>query len=273
MKQELVEIMQLGGDFFTKGITVKDRDLEFLEAVAGCVSRGELAVLLADPDWEEAETARELLLFPDLESRARLESVLQGKGLSQEEQDEITAFLKGRVQKTELILPGALKNIMIGVGAADLAAYIKRLHLTVEIPEPLVRALAFCSNKESVNNALALLRSSGICWTGDLLALAQKFIEKNAEKEDFPAVLQKILALFKEIPTDRDPEEYLAEKRTWCLFHLDKARTQERELAGQNMETRLLSGVRTAYADERRLRGQIALIDRILYSMPPLPGL
>ncbi len=271
MKQELVKIMQLAGDFFSAGIAVKDRDLEFLEAVAGCVNRGELAALLADPDWEEAETARQLLLFPDLESRARLESVLQGKCLSQEAQNEIVAFLKGRVQKTELILPGASKNIVIGVGAADLTAYVKRLHLTVEAPEPLARALAFCSNKECVNRSLALLRSSGIAWTGDLLALARKFFEKNAEKEDFQALLQKILVLFKEIPADRDPEEYLAEKRTWCLFHLDKARTQERELAGQNMETRLLTGVRTAYADAHRLHEQIALIDRILYSMPPLP--
>ena len=269
--QILCQIIEFMVNMFQNGMEVERSAWESLETMAGCLAPADLAGLLADPGWEEGETALELLLFPDQESKDRIEALLNGNCLTREDQAAVIEGLSRKVDKVHLLLPQAPGPVMIEVGAGALGSYVARFNLTTVIPEYLVRAACQRLDEEMGLRSLALVRSSGIAWNDALVSLAEKILKNNRGGQEFISFFKNALLLLREIPAARDPEEYLEEKRTWCLFHLDKARSEERELAGQNMETRLLSGVRTAYADFHRLHGQIALIDRILYGMPPLP--
>ncbi len=259
-------------DILGVAMVVSPREMEILESMTGCSSPGELSLALADPTWEEAGTVQELLVFPDQESRERVEALLEQNALTQgEERDLIKA-----VQDADLMMSLAFPEISVPVRfvlAPDIvAAYVKRFCLTRSIPPGLVKALGEMHDVSRVQTAFALLRASGIAWTWDLEDMAARILEKNHAREDFISIFEKALILLKEVPADRHPEEYIEEKRDWCLYHLERGRAEEKELAGKNMETLLLSGVRTSYVDAHRLEDQLALIDRILYGMPPLPG-
>ncbi len=103
------------------------------------------------------------------------------------------------------------------------------------------------------------------------------FENMDTENHDIIKCLNFILDFLDELQDDRDIFQSLADKKRFCFQNLQKLVNFEEQLKKSNMETLILQGVRTPYANKADMLENITIIDAVCLSVfgktdYPAPG-
>ena len=152
LEQEIVRLLQ-------EGITITDDTLFFAESTWG-LGPGELLSALADPQFEEREVLRALVLTPSTAVRKTLEPLLidlSPTGLS----TQCLAQAVHKQLKTLTIHVVGESPLPIKAGLADIEYFIDKLYLCRTIDDLLNAALAELFPEETVSGQKELMGSRG----------------------------------------------------------------------------------------------------------------
>lgn len=254
-----------------QGLLVDDDAFHFLESTYSIQSLAELEHALNNPDSCDTDTILELLFYPDQQARMLVEPLLLETPPDVDDEARAISYLQSQKAKARLVFSKTKEIITLPVPNFALSLFIKRLGVAIQIPEKLAAAAAAIPGPQAAIALSVLFRGSGIFWTPELVDFFLRTIKINKAAPDFLEIMEAALILVREIPFGHDPAQYLEQKRKWCESNLQQAKKSESDLADKNMETRIMSGIRPSYIDENRLNAQLALIDRILHALQPLP--
>ncbi len=253
------------------GVDPGERGWEAIRAILSVPGPEEAVEALSDPGNPGHGCAWELVLYPDMAFRERLEPVLARAGLGDGDAGRVAGRLSGLPLLVRLVLPGGGERVLPAPAGA-VEALARRLNLGARIPRELSLALDGLG-EETGRRCRVLARDAG-----GLSAPAAAFLARMAERmggeQGFPERFELALHVLR--GGRADPVRALGEYAAWCGEALSRAEADDAGLAGMNLETRLALGHRPAYVDRGRMEARLAGCRGILAVMAPemfpLPG-
>lgn len=249
-------------DILETGLPQDAAVLHFIHTTHGALRAQQLAALVNDPDDAQAETLRELLLFPGPDTALALEPALERARLSVAATARLAEVLAENPPRAVAVMPDGTR-LPVPLSPERLRRFVERLAPQRTLPEPLVRLLAERFPHDAMPLAAAA-RQLGPNWSPGAAAFFQTLLVKLApEAPDIPGVLRFALRFLADTPPATPPLSALSARYSQLLAQLRRAKQQEEALAKSNFETLIMAGARLPYLhapDIARELGQAAAI-------------
>lgn len=265
-KAELIQEMMdiLGGD-----IQLSESVVHYLDSTLAVTSGDELIASLMDPDNCEADTALELIFFPDEAVQERLEAILAGTGLTGEDVSEITHTLCKQNLKARLCFPDRRGKAALPVPEAAIRQMISRLHLTRTIPRPIAAAIdQSLADAPSACRVRVKLRNARIAYTNNqidfLCALIKAIAQPSAQQpDDFWQLLDLAIFLLEQTEPGADIYDALMAHKKHLIKAIRAGEKNQQALASNIVEALIMKGMNVSAIDVAAARETIDRIDRI----------
>ena len=256
-----------------RGLALTEDVLHFMAATFGDASPETLQLLLADESGAERDSLLDLVFFPDRSLQCAIEPVLVDHPLSVSEVDLLATRLKETHVKTYLLFSGADTKVPAHMPAFVVDDFLARLNLAWQPAEALDAAIADLDARELSTTGdndegrlvlRVLLRNAHLRQTPVQVRFLCDFLERvSPVSEDFVDKLSFMLVFMNEHEDASNLYQALMDRKKFIFQNLLKAR-RSADIAGRsNMETLIMTGVRTPYFDIDAAEHALALIDSI----------
>ncbi|MFP5258346.1 MAG: hypothetical protein ACLGQH_04915 [Acidobacteriota bacterium] len=233
-------------DKLESGLPQDDAVAHFIRSTHGELTPAELAALTADPDDPQAESLRELLLFPGPDTALALEPALAAADLSPEQTARLADALADNPPRAAAVLPGGLR-LTLPLTPEQVRRFVARLAPQRTLPGDLRQLLAARFPADAPALAVAA-RQTGPDWTPAATAFLHSLLARlSPQGRDAPDTIRFALRFLADTPRGVPPLPALAARYSQLLAQLRRAKQQDEALAKSNYETLILSGNRLPY--------------------------
>ncbi len=251
-------------ELFREGAVLGDEARRFIDSIFSDPSMEELEELLQDEGNCERDTVMDLIFFPDEAFQARLEDLLQKGVYEKKDEDEALGMLESDPPRTVIRSPDAGASFALGMPRETAAPFLARLNIRCTLDERLCHAIDKWPEENTRRAAKVRLRNSRFAMTEKRVRFLCTFLERvKSDHAEFFNHLDFLLGVMDEVDDDRDVRAFLADRKRALFRDLQRASRMNDLLARSNMETLMLTGVRSPYIHEADARDRIRWIDHI----------
>lgn len=256
-----------------EGVVLTEDVLGFMEATFGDASPDALQAQLNDESDTERDALLDLIFFPDHTLQTAIEPILETHTLTEADVTLLTRRCMAKPIATRLCFSGAEDAIQTNLPASGVDAFLNRLHLTWQpVPaldkvlnrldtRPLSPAGDLCEGRHLLR---IRLRDAALRQTPVQVRFLMDFFEAlPIDGEAFVDQLDFSLVFMKEHEDAANLYEALMVRKRFIFRHLMKARRSDEIAARSNMETLMMTGVRSPYFDVAQGQRTLAMIDTI----------
>lgn len=246
------------------GVCLNRDTRQFLASTFSIENPQELQTLLDAPDDSEAQSLLELLFTPDEATRVELEEIIAKASCTDKDEQAIVNHLFQKKLTVPILFPGMQDTVTCRPAKHLLDTWVRRLKITTRLPAELVAAADKKTRSRMNAQIKAALRSTRVDLTGPTCRFLCRLLEKaSAAGCPFLEDLGLCLAIMDEQPKTASLFDLFMAKKRRLLEMLQQAERFEKQLAGNNIETLILKGVRTPHIDKADTRHKIDRIDAI----------
>ena len=246
------------------GILLNRDTRQFMASTFSIESPPELQALLDDPDDSEAQSLLELLFTPDETTRVELEKIIEKSSCTDKDQQAVINHLFQKKIAAPILFPGTGDTLICRPAKHLLETWVRSLKITARLPAELVAAVDTNTRGRMQAQIKAALRSTRVDLTGPVCRFLVRLLEKApASGNPFLEDLGLCLSILDEQPAASSLFDLFMAKKRRLLEMLQQAKRFEKQLAGNNIETLILKGVRAPHIDKADTRDKIARIDAI----------
>jgi len=225
----------------------------------------ELAAILADDDNCERDALLELLLYPDLALRARLEPLLEDNPAQASCAEVLADRLRARLGPLRVVSPDgvalALPSVVLH---GPLDRFVARLRLGAVLPPTLRLTVEKAFAQDLANRVKAELRSLRNLSGAARIAFLERFLAAAPPSDPgFGPTRRLALEFIDSVEEQPDLYEAFMDRKRLARLQLLQALDLARRLRRDNIETLLLQGVRPAAKTADEARAELLLIDRV----------
>jgi hypothetical protein len=245
----------------------------FMEVTFGEVSAGLLAELLGDESGAERDSLLDLIFFPDPPLRIAIEAILENHPLNEADLTRLRQRLKADPVAARLQVPGADRPVPLEMPGFAVDGLLTRLNLLWRPVAGLTAAVArldarpfphTAPGREARLHLRVWLRNAGLRQTPAQVQFLCAFLERlPADETGFVDKLDFTLVFMKEHEHAGNLYQALMARKRFLYRHLLAARDAALLAARNNMETLVMTGVRTPYLDVAAAEGALVMIDDI----------
>jgi hypothetical protein len=268
------------------GIELTEQVCHFMAATFGDASPATLQNLLNDESDAERDSLLDLLYFPDHTLQTAIEPALQRNPPTAADVTRLARRLKAKPATARFLFPGSDVAIPAKLPISGVDAFLCRLNLTWQPVAALETALEgvdgrALSRKGDPQDGLILLRvwlrNTAIEQTPVQVRFLCDFLERlPIDDGDFVDQLRFSLVFLKEHAAAANLYVALMNRKKFIFRHLMQARQAAKRSARSNMETLIMTGVRTPHFDVAQGEHTLEMIDRIAMAVfgrtEPLEG-
>lgn len=242
-----------------------DRDTrQFMASTFSIESPSELQALLDAPDDSEAQSLFELLFTPGETIRVELEELIEKSSCTEKDEQAISNHLFQKKIAVPIPFPGTADTLTCRPAKHLLETWVHSLKITARLPAELVAAVDMNTSGRMKAKIKAALRNTRVYLTGPVCRFIGRLLEKApAAGNPFLEDLGLCLAILDEQPETPPLFGLFMTKKRRLLEMLQQAERFEKQLAGSNIETLILKGVRAPHIDKEDTRHKIDRIDAI----------
>jgi len=255
------------------GIAVSEPVRRYMEATFGDASPAALQTLLADDSNAERDSLLDLLFFPDFTLQAAIEPVLERYPPTAGDAARLAGRFKTEPAVVCFLYPGSQAPIAAALPPTGVEAFLNRLNLPWQ-PAPAVAAAldgtdprGLSPHNESADGRTRLrvwLRNAALRQTPVQVRFLCDFLARVPfDVEAFVDQLQFSLVFLKEHEDAANLYTALMTRKKFIFRHLLSARRSAERAARSNMETLIMTGVRTPHFDIARGEQTLETIDCI----------
>jgi hypothetical protein len=259
--------------YMAGGITLTEDVRRFMEATFGDASVATLQALLSDESGAERDSLMDLIFFPDPSLQIAIEPILENHCLTEGDVTLLAAQLKATPVATTLHIPGTDAAVPTVLPVFLVDTFLARLNIPWQPTEALTETLTHLDarplspsgdRKEGCHRLRVLLRNAALRQTPVQVRFLCDFFEcLPLEDQDFVDKLTFMLVFMKEHEDSPNIYQALMDRKKFIFQHLLKTRRSGELAARTNMETLIMTGVRTPYFDVPTAEKTLVLIDRI----------
>jgi len=259
--------------YMAGGIAVTKDVCRFMEATFGDASADTLRTLLSDESSAERDSLLDLVFFPDLSLQTAIEPIMEDHRLTSGDVTLLAEQLKVAPVATHLRMPGTDATVPTALPAFLIDAFLARLNIPWQPAAALSALLDHLAagalaptgdDKEGRLRLRVLLRNAALRQTPVQVRFLCDFFERlSPEDKDFVDKVTFMLVFIKEHEDSTNFYLSLMDRKKFIFQHLLKARRSEAFAARTNMETMIMTGVRTPYFDIPTGERTLVLIDSI----------
>jgi len=255
------------------GITLTEDIRHFMEATFGDASVATLRALLADESSAERDSLLDLVFFPESSLQIAIEPILKNHCLTEGDVTLLAAQLKAVPVATHLHLPGTDATVPTDMPAFLVDAFLARLNIPWQLVAALSASMAPLDarplsltgdGREGHHRLRVLMRNAALRQTPVQVRFLCDFFERvPLGDNDFVDKLTFVLVFMKEHDDSANIYQALMDRKKFIFQNLLKIRRSGELAARTNMETLIMTGVRTSYFDVPTAERALILIDRI----------
>lgn len=259
--------------YMAGGIVLTEDVRRFMEATFGDASVATLQALLADESSTERDSLMDLVFFPGPSLQIAIEPILENHCLTGDDVTLLAALLKATPVATTLRIPGTDAAVPTALPAFLVDAFLARLNIIWQPAEALTAAIARLDTRPlsptghgqaGRHRLRVLLRNAALRQTPVQIRFLCDFFEcLPLEDKNFVDKLTFMLVFMKEHEDSPNIYQALMDRKKFIFQHLLKTRRSGERAARTNMETLIMTGVRTPYFDVPTAERTLVLIDRI----------
>jgi len=261
-KEKLVqELMHLlSGD-----IHLSQSVVHYMDSTLAVTSGEELADALLDPDNCEAETAIELIFFPDEGMQEKLEPVLSEIQLTEADVSEIVRLLSQKNLQARLCFPDQGGNAILPIPETAIRQMAARLRLTRSIPCQIADAIdQSLPDVHSANLTRIKLRNARISQSDNQIGFLCELIRTSGRQpDDFWQLLDLAIDLLEQTDAEADMYDALMAHKQFLIKAIRVAEKNQQTLASNTVEALIMKGINVSAIDIEAAREKIDRIDRI----------
>ena len=233
-------------DILEKGLPQDAAVAHFIRSTYGELAPQELAALIADPDDAQADSLRELLLFPGPDTALALEPAMEQARLCVDATARLADALADNPPRAAAAMPDGTR-LPLPLSPEHIRRFVARLAPQRSLPEQLRQILAARFPADAL--ALAVIaRQTGPEWTPGAAAFFQTLLTKlSPQAPDAPGNLRFVLRFLADTPPGVPPLPALSARYSQLLAQLRRAKQQDEGLAKSNYETLIMAGARLPY--------------------------
>jgi len=233
-------------DILEKGLPQDAAVVHFIRSTYGELPPRELAALIADPNDAQADSLRELLLFPGPDTALALEPAMEQACLSVDATARLADALAENPPRAAAAMPDGTR-LPLPLSPEHIRRFVGRLAPQRSLPEQLRQILAARFPSDAL--ALAVIaRQSGPEWTPGAAAFFQTLLAKLPPETSGAAdTLRFVLRFLADTPPGTPPLPALSARYSQLLAQLRRAKQQDEGLAKSNYETLMMAGARLPY--------------------------
>jgi hypothetical protein len=269
------------------GIELTEQVCQFMEATFGDASPATLQNLLDDESDAERDSLLDLLYFPDHTLQTAIEPVLQRNPPTAADVTRLAGRLTANPARARFVFPGSDVAIAAVLPIFGVDAFLRRLNLTWQPVAALETALERVDARalsrkgdpqEGIVRLRVWLRNAALEQTPIQVRFLCDFLDR-LPIDDGPFVdqLRFSLVFLKEHAAAVNLYAALIDRKKFIFRHLMKARQAAERSARSNMETLIMTGVRTPHFDVAQGERTLDMIDRIAMAVfgrtEPLEGM
>jgi len=255
------------------GVLLTDGVRDFMSATFGDDTIDTLRILLSDDSSAERDSLLDLVFFPDEPLQMAIEPVLIDHGFREKDVSRLAERLKADPAAVRLSLPGSNDTVPASMPVFVVDAFLARLNLTWQPVDVLKTALArldagllAVSGKRRDGHIWlrVQLRNAALRQTPIQIGFLCDFFERLPLNEpDFVDKLAFMLVFLNEHGDSTNLYQALMDRKKFLFQHRLKARRAAELAARSNMETLIMTGVRSPHFDVAAAERNLALIDSI----------
>ncbi len=246
------------------GIFLNRDTRQFMASTFSIESPQELQALLDAPDDSEAQSLLELLFTPGETIRVELEEIIEKSSCTDKDEQAIINHLFEKRIAVPILFPGPGDTLTCRPAKHLLETWVRSLKITTRLPAEFVAAVDTNTRGRMQAQIKSALRSTRVDLTSPVCRFLCRLLEKTpAAGNPFLEDLGLCLAILDEQPQTSSLFDLFMTKKRRLLEMLQQAERFEKELAGNNIETLILKGVRAPHIDKADTRDKIDRIDAI----------
>ncbi len=268
------------------GVVLTGSVCRFMEATFGDASPAALQALLDDESDAERDSLLDLLFFPDQTLQATIEPILERHPPTVSEVARLADRLKAEPAAVRFLFPGSDVPIGAALPIFGVDAFLNRLNLTWQPAAALeavltrVDARPLSPNSDSRDGRSRLrvwLRNAALTQTAVQVRFLCDFLTRlPLDDAAFVDQLDFSLVFLQEHEGAANLYTALTDRKKFIFRHLMNARRAAARAARSNMETLIMTGVRTPHFDVAQGEQTLAMIDSIAMAVygrtEPLEG-
>jgi hypothetical protein len=263
--QQKNKLMQALRDILSGDIHLSASVVHYMDSTLAVTSGEELAHALSDPDNCEAETAIELIFFPDEAIQEKLEPILSEIRLTEADVSEIVRYLSQQNLQARLCFPDLRGQAILPVPDAAIHKMAARLRMTRSIPGQMADAIdATLPDTHSANLTRVKLRNARIAQSANQIDFLCKLIRGLGQQlEDFWQLLDLAIDLLEQTEPQADMYDALMAHKQFLIKTIRAAEKNQQALASNTVEALIMKGINVSAIDVGAAREKIDQIDRI----------
>ena len=260
-------------DAMTAGVTLTRPVCRFMEATFGDASPVALQTLLDDESDAERDSLLDLLFFPDHALQAAIEPILERHPPTASDVVRLADRLKAEPAAGRFFFPGSDVPIAAALPIFGVNAFLSRLNLTwqpaagIEAVLTRVDARPLSPDSDSRDGRIRLrvwLRNAALRQTAVQVRFLCDFLTRQPLKDTaFVDQLHFSLVFLQEHEDATNLYTALMDRKKFIFRHLMGARQAAARAARSNMETLIMTGVRTPHFDVAQGEQTLEMIDSI----------
>ena len=252
-------------DFMGLSIVPGPAILHFLSSTFSVDTPAQLREILAPEREDEAGLFLELLLSPDEEIQKRIEPGLRSGMFGPDDEKILSDLLKEKIRRITVRIQCHSDPVTFDVPAVLIERYVKKLHITRNIPHHLLLWMDEYLDEEMKNTVSVKIRQTVNEPDEKTMDFLGVFIK---QAPDFGEDYKKHLDLALSVLAGRDKNKEPVDALISCLHNqiktLDRIRTAEDMMKKNTMETLMLQGFRVPPESAENVEEKITLLRRML---------
>lgn len=254
-------------DLLSGEIILSEDVRHYIDSTIAAASGNELFEALMDPDNCEAETAIELIFFPDELMQEKIEPILAETHITESDQAEIINFLCRQNMCATICFPDQRGKASLPVPESAVRQLIARLHLTRSTPRQIAGIINQCMpDAQAACRTRVKLRNARISESPNQIAFLSSLIQALSEKfdeNDFWPALDLAIDLLEQTDPDADIYEALMAHKQFLIKSIRAAEKNHQALQANTVEALIMKGINISSTSIEELRNKIDRIDRI----------
>ena len=263
--QQKEKLMQAVKDSLSGDIHLSASVVHYMDSTLAVTSGEELAEFLMDTENCEAETAIELIFFPDEAMQEKLEPFLSDIRLTEADVAEIARILSQKDLQARLCFPDQRGQAILPVPETAIRQMMARLRLTHSIPAQMAGVIdQFLPDVHSAYLTRVKLRNARISQSANQIDFLSSLIKASGERaDDFWQLLDLAIDLLEQTDPEADMYDALMAHKQFLIKAIRVAEKNHQTLASNTVEALIMKGINVSAIDIEAAREKIDRIDRI----------
>jgi len=249
---------------FHHGLHVDQDVIHYLDSTVSGHDPETLRNVLQDPSNCEHGPLIELLYFPNESIQAELEGLLEKAAFTAEDERTIGTLLTARPGETRFCFSGEAGDVTYPTPNAGALAFLSRLKIAKHLDQDLITAVDTRLPVKRRDPCKVRIRNACFEMSPRKIACLKSFFAaSNPDGETFDHQFRFLLCFLEEWKSPCGLLDALAEKKRLYVGQFNQAVRMESLQQNQNIETLMMSGIRSPYLNRQDILGRIAAVDDI----------